>query len=82
MDQIKKKGNLLYQRSVNSERTFWCLRIYHIKKIHALYYTNEGLFNIIKFDDLFLEARAEILKKDFVCFLVDLKTRKGHFEIN
>ena len=31
---------------------------------------------------LFLETRAEILEKNFVGFLEDLKTPKGHFEIN
>ena len=32
--------------------------------------------------DLFLEARAEILEKKSVGFWGDLKTPKGHFEIN
>ena len=32
--------------------------------------------------DLFLEARAEILKKKIVGFLVETMTPKGHFEIN
>ena len=32
--------------------------------------------------DLFLEARAEILKKISSVFLEDLMTPKGHFEIN
>ena len=32
--------------------------------------------------DLFLEARAEILTKISLVFLGDLKTPKGHFEIN
>ena len=31
--------------------------------------------------DLFLEVRAEILETNFVRFLEDLKTQKGHFEI-
>ena len=37
---------------------------------------------LLFFYDLFLEARAEILEKKFVGFLGDLKTPKGHFEIN
>ena len=32
--------------------------------------------------DLFLEARSEILEKNFDVFLGDLKTPKGHSEIN
>ena len=32
--------------------------------------------------DLFLEGRAEILEKLSMVFLEDLKTSKGHFEIN
>ena len=45
-----------------------------------------GPFKIILFGaflfDHFLEVRAEILKKNFVGFLGDLKTLKGRFEIN
>ena len=60
------------------------------KKIRALYTTNWmilfRLSYVHYFFDLasfyFLEARAEILKKKFVGFLRDLKTPKGHFEIN
>ena len=37
---------------------------------------------IIFWFDLFLEARAEILEKKIVVFWGDLKTPKGHFEIN
>ena len=33
-------------------------------------------------NNLFLEARAEILKKNFVGFLVETTTPKRHFEIN
>ena len=32
--------------------------------------------------DFFLEARAEILEKISLVFLEDLKTPKGHFEMN
>jgi hypothetical protein len=32
--------------------------------------------------NLFLEARAEILTKILLVYLLDLKTSKGHFEIN
>ena len=32
--------------------------------------------------DLFLEAREEILEKNLLGFLEDLKTPKWHFEIN
>ena len=32
--------------------------------------------------DLFLEARAEILTKDFIAFLVDFRPPKWHLEIN
>ena len=43
-----------------------------------LYYTN-----CVKFwFDLFLEARAEILKEKFVGFLVEMIAPKRHFEIN
>ena len=37
---------------------------------------------IIFWFDLFIEARAEILTKISMVFLVNLKAPKGHFEMN
>ena len=56
------------------------------KKIRELYTAIIGGFyfgspTLLFWFDLFLEARAEILEK-IVGFLGDLKSPKGHFEIN
>ena len=53
------------------------------QKKNALYFVFNYL-NIVLFFlfCLFLEARAEILTKILLLFLVDLKAPKGHFEIN
>ena len=54
-----------------------------IKKIKALYYTNQGLFNIIKFlIQLLFRGQGRNPGKNFVGFLVQTMAPKRHFEIN
>ena len=50
---------------------------------------NKGTLYVPLIDDIvltllhyFLEASAEILTKILLVFLVEMKTKKGHFEIN
>ena len=78
--------------------SFWCLQIFkknqqnfsripalkkrsNQKKIRALYTTNWRIFFWPSYTT-FLKARAEILEIFFVDFLEDLKTPRGHFEID
>ena len=69
--------------------SFWCHRLDHntneiFSRISALASkkTSNQKVPLFFWFDLFLEARAEILWKNFVGFLGDLKTPKVHFKIN
>ena len=66
--------------SVNFERTFWCLQI--DQKTSEIFIKIFALASKKTLNQKYVKGEGKNLNKNFVGFLVDLKTPKCPFEIN